>query len=129
MFNEEPLKKEYINLEFIKKNNLLQTLHPANWFKAFLGNKVDKVCKYRTDLCTAYTNLKGLLSNISYKSQSYSKFKWFTSIKIIDFIGLIILNSLIPSMRFECKFKTQIEDPIVDNDLYARVFKENIERY
>ena len=46
----------------------------------------------------------------------------------MHFIELIILNGLMPIMWFECKFKTQIEDPVAGNDLCARVFSENAER-
>jgi hypothetical protein len=45
------------------------------------------------------------------------------------FIGLIILNSLILSIRFKYKFKMQMEDPVVGNDLYTRIFRENVERH
>ena len=31
-------------------------------------------------------------------------------------------------MRFECKLKTQEEDPIAGNDLCPRIFGENAER-
>jgi len=91
-------------------------------------NWVNKVNKYGTDLWTTYTNLKGLLSNIGHNRRSYSRFKPFTPIEVIAHIGLIILNGLIPSMRFEYKFKSQIEDPVAGNDLCARIFGENVNR-
>ena len=41
------------------------------------------------------------------------------------FIGLMILNGLIPKMRFEHEFKTQEEDPETVNDLCATMFGDN----
>ena len=128
VFNEEPMKKGKVDDEFIKRNNLTTSSHPADWFKAFLSNKVDKTVKYGTDLWTTYTNLKGLLSNIGHHGRTYSAFKPFSPLEIMNFIGLIIFNGLVPSMRFEYKFKTQMEDPVAGNDLCARVFGENAER-
>ena len=84
--------------------------------------------KYGTDLWTTYTNLKDLLSNIRYHSRAYSTFKPFSLLEIMKFIGLIIFNGLVPSTKFEYKFKTQMEDPIAGNDLCTRVFGENTER-
>ena len=129
VFTEEPMKRGRVDEDFIKKNNLIISSHPANWFKEFLVNKVDKNVKYGTDLWTTYTNLKGLLSNIGHHSCTYSAFKPFSLLEIMNFIRLIIFNGLVPSMRFEYKFKTQIEDPVAGNDLFARVFRENAERY
>ena len=47
----------------------------------------------------------------------------------MNFIRLVIFSSLVPSMRYEYKFKTQIEDPVAGNDLCARYFRENTECY
>ena len=103
VYEKHEVKKGYISPDFINKYNLLEIYHPADWFKAFLLNCADKVNKYSTDFWTTYTNLKGLLPNIGYSRRSYSKIKPFIPIKMIAFIGLIILNELIPSMRFKHK--------------------------
>ena len=121
----ETIKNGYVNEEFMKKNNATENSHPADWFKLFLPNRVDKVTKCGTDAWNTYTNLKGLLSNIGHEGRTYSKFKPFTPNEMMAFIGLLMLNGLQPSMRFEHKFKSQIEDPVAGNDLCARIFGEN----
>ena len=49
VFEEEPVKKGYASPEFIKKWNISKISYPANWFKAFLSNKVSKAYKYGMD--------------------------------------------------------------------------------
>ena len=100
--------------------------HPVDLFKAFLANKVDTTVKYSTDLQTTYMNLKGLLSNIRHYSRIYSAFKPFSLLEIINFIALIIFNGLVPSMRFEYKFKTQIEDHVASK-IYTQQFLKRIQ--
>ena len=41
----------------------------------------------------------------------------------------MMLNGLIPSARFEHKFKTNMEDPIARNNLHARIYGENGARH
>ena len=103
----------------MRKNYITENSHPADWFKLFLPNRVDKETEYGTDTQNTCTNLKGLLSNIGHEGRTYSKFKPFTPNEMMAFIGLLILNRLQPSMQFEYKFKSQIEDPVTGNDLCA----------
>ena len=84
--------------------------------------------KYDTNLWITYTNLKVLLSNIGNHGCTYSTFKPFSPLEIMNFIGLIIFNDLVLSMRLEYKSKTQMENPVDSNDLHTRVFGENTER-
>ena len=42
--------------------------------------------------------------------------------------GLIMLNGLFPSMRYEHDFKTQEKDHVSGNNVRARIFDENSER-
>ena len=44
---------------------------------------------------------------------------------MMAFVGLIMLNGLIPSVHFEQKFKSQMEDPVAGIDSCARIFGEN----
>ena len=55
------IKNGYVKEEFMKKNNIIENSHPANWFKLFLPNRVDKVTKYGTDTWNTCTNLKGFI--------------------------------------------------------------------
>ena len=47
----------------------------------------------------------------------------------MNVIRLIIFIRLVLSIRFEYKFKTQIEESIAGNDLCTRVFGENTEHH
>ena len=107
---------------------MLEIAHPVDWFKAFLGNKISKTCKHGTGLWATWTTIKGLISNIGHQGHSYGGFEHFSPCEIMDFIGLIMLNSLCPSMRFEHKFNTQEEDPVAGNDFCAIIFGEKSKR-
>ena len=50
-------------------------------------------------------------------------------IEIITFIVLIILIRLMPSVVFEYKFKAQMEDYVIGNDLCARIFGDSIAKH
>ena len=129
VYDEEEVKKGHVNPEFVKRHNLSENCHPADWFKAFLSNRAGKITKHGTDVWNAFTNLKGLLSNLGHQSRTYSKFKRFSPIEIMVFVGLVTLNRLTPSMSFEHKFKSQMEDLVAGKDLCARIFGENGARH
>ena len=70
--------------------------------------------------------MKALLLNISYQRNTHTRFKPFIPFEIMAFVGLIILNNLALSMRFGCKFKSQLENLVVDNYLHT-IFSDNTE--
>ena len=88
--------------------------HTADWFKSLLSNRVDKTTKHGTDTWNAFANLKGVSSNLGHEGKTHSKFKPFSPIEMMAFIGLATMNGLTPSMRFEHKFKSQMEDPLLE---------------
>ena len=47
---EEPAKEGEENPKFMKKYNLSENSHPADWFKNFLVNKLTRACEYGTYL-------------------------------------------------------------------------------
>ena len=69
--------------------------------QTFLTNKVHKLYEYEKDALITCANLKVLLSYIYYQERTYSIFKYFTLVKMIAFIALIILNGLILSIIFK----------------------------
>ena len=45
----DTIKNGYAKEGFTKKNNITENSYPADWFKLFLPNRVNKVTKYGTD--------------------------------------------------------------------------------
>ena len=49
--------------------------------------------------------------------------------KSIAFVGLLILSGLVLSMRFEYKFKNQLEDLVAGYSLYNKIFSNNAQHH
>ena len=120
--DKEEVKKGHTNPEFVKRHDLSENSHPTDWFKAFLSNRVDEATKHGTGTQNTFTNLKGLPSNLGYQNRTCSKFKPLSPIEMMVFVGLAVLDGLMPSTRFECTFKIQMEPPVTRNESRARIF-------
>ena len=114
-----------MNPEFVKRHNLSENSHPADWFKALLSNRVGKTTKCKAGTWNTFPNLKGLLPNLGHQDRTCSKFEPLSPIEMVALVRLAMLSRLMPSTRFESKFKSQIEDPFAGNDSCARIFRDN----
>ena len=121
IYGKRTLDKGRVRDSFLNKYKIGESSELIDWFFAFLEPQLT------SKWCT-YSNMKALLCNAGNVGQEYSNFKPFTLEEVQNFLGLYMLNGLVPSPRLEFKFKSQIEDPISGNDLCHSVFGNNAER-
>ena len=129
----KPRNRGRPKVKWLQKHKLTIDSHPVDWFYAMMTREVGstekrKKAKTLFQDWTSWTNAKGILTNCGQAGGQYDNWEYFRVSEIQQFIGLIILNGISISPRMEYKFKTQQEDPVNGNDLYASVFGANGEK-
>jgi hypothetical protein len=114
------------NVDFLEKNGIDHTSHPAEWVNLFIPWMKDRNNDAMMDLMTIAnrTNMRIMAST---GSQARKHIKAFTTDEVMKHFGVYMLNGLNPSPRITQKFKSQHEDPVQGNDMCSEAFGLNAE--
>ena len=120
---KRPTNDTVPNIQWIKKNKLSLSSHPAEWFDCFFprhkhGHDTHPFCV--SSLCS-WTNTKAVMSNAALGGK-YNDYANFSMNELMQHIGVYFLHALSPSPRIEMKFESQVEDPVNGNDFIHQAF-------
>ncbi len=120
---------------FLEKYNLDETSHSADWFNALLpltgrdnlelidniDVKNDKRTKFLVANWTAYTNCKARIANAGeFGSPFAGRWRDLSNDDVRQFLGVIMMDGLIPSPQMLRKFQSQEQDPVQGNNFIHR---------
>ena len=116
-----------VNPDFIARNGLTISSHPADFVAAFLPLNRNKYSNRHQQqpsfvLFTKWTNMKAMLAGAGSGGVLYPTWQPFAVEEIRSHLGLYILNGLSPSPRVEYKFRPQSVDEVHGNDFVSRSF-------
>lgn len=99
---------------WIHTNMLTVESSPIEWMEALIPRKTYSEW-------TRITNTKARLMGMG-TPEKYPSFTDFSTDEVIKFIGLYVLQGLIPSAQLQYKFHSQSQDPVAGNNVCHRVF-------
>ena len=115
VYEKKLIEKSTPNNSFMKKHDLNENSHPAEWFEAFLPWVKTKQHKHSKteisldDMCT-WTYDKSCMANAGKGGSIYQNFTKFSVDEIQQHLGIYFLNGLMPSPNIENKFYSTKEE-------------------